>query len=236
MGDDSPKLSQEELAQVLQRAAERESREGPRSFTPTDVIQAGRELGLSPGTVEAELKALVARKQNLAVGERPFDTRVGLDSRSDRFLLEVPARGVHGSALVRLGFSVFWLGFIWFWTYGALTEGAPVIFPLFSIPFWLVGAWMVGGAFKAMFGRQRLELSREEGTLTSFPGFIRRLRTPELRVRLDRLRRRRSEHDTDETPVVLLEHGTRTFPLLEGFSEPEQRWVKAELESWLASR
>jgi hypothetical protein len=34
--------------------------------------------------------------------------------------------------------------------------------------------------------------------------------------------------------VVLLEHGTRTFPLLEGFSEPEQSWVKAQLESWLA--
>jgi eukaryotic-like serine/threonine-protein kinase len=234
MGDDTPKLSQEELAQVLQRAAEREGREGPRSFSPTDVVQAGRELGLSPGTVEAELKALVTRKQNLVTSERPFDTRVKVESRSDRFVLEVPARGVHGAALVKLGFSVFWLGFVSFWTYGALSEGAPIVFPLFSIPFWLVGAWMVGGAFKAIFGSQRLELSRDEGALTSFPGFIRRLRTPELRVRLERQRRRRSEHETIEVPVVMLEHGTRTFPLLEGFSEAEQRWVKAELDSWLA--
>jgi hypothetical protein len=234
MGDDSPKLSQEELAQVLQRAAERESREGPRSFSPEDVVQAGRELGLSPGTVEAELRAMAARKQHLVTSERPFDTRVQLESRPHRFVLQVPARGVHGAALVKLGFSVFWLGFVGFWTYGALSAGAPLIFPLFSIPFWLVGAGLVGGTLKSIAGSQRLELDRESGTLTWFPGgFIRRLRTRELRVRLDRLRRRRSNQDPGETPVLMLEHGTKTFPLLEGFSEPEQRWVKAELESWL---
>jgi hypothetical protein len=235
MADDPPKLSQQELALVLQRAAERETREGPRSFSPEEVVQAGRELGLAPGTVEAELKALVARKATAAVRERPFDTRVKLESTPDRFVLRVPPRGLHGAAVVKLGFSVFWLGFVGFWTRSALSAGAPPLFSLFSIPFWLVGVGLLGGAIRSIIGGERLELDRESGSLSRSPGgLVKKIQTRELRVRLDRVRRRQAgPADTQETPVVTLEHGTRTFTLLEGFSDAEQRWVKAELEAWL---
>ena len=239
MAEDPPKLSQAELVKVLQRAAEREGREGPRTFTPVDVLQAGRELGLSPGNVEAELTALVARKSRsseLSVRDRPFDTRISVDAAPDRFVLQVPARGLHGSAVAMLGFSAFWLAFIAYWTYGTVTMGAPTLFSAFSIPFWLVGLGMVGGAVRAMVGTQRLELTRAEGQLSSWPlGRTRKLRTSEVRVRLDRLKQRKSDHGPEtELPVLALDHGTKTHHLLAHFSLAEQSWVKAEIEHWLA--
>ena len=235
MGDDTPKLSQQELALVLQRAAERESREGPRSFSPEEVVQAGRELGLAPGTVEAELKALAARKETRLAHERPFDTRVTLESTSDRFVLRVPPRGLHATALVKMGFSVFWLGFVGFWTRTALSSPAPPLLALFSIPFWVVGVGLLGGAIRSVIGGERLALDRESGALSRSPGGLtKKIRTRELRVRLDRVRRRNAgPGDGHDAPAVVLEHGTRSFTLLEGFSEAEQRWVKAELEAWL---
>jgi eukaryotic-like serine/threonine-protein kinase len=236
MADDRPKLSQQELAEVLQRATERESREGPRSFDPAEVVQAGRELGLSPGTVEAEMKALIARKQALPERERPFDTAVTVDSSGDRFQLAIPARGVTAAALGKGLFSVFWLGFVALWTGLAVRSGAPLFFPLFSLPFWATGIGLLGSSINSMIKRQRLDLDRTRGQLVTQPlGLRRPLHTRELRVRLERVQRRAGKSDRiTETPVLVLEHGTRTITLLEGFSEAEQRWVKAELEHWLA--
>lgn len=59
-------------------------------------------------------------------------------------------------------FSLFWLGFTAFWTAGALgiffRPGKPprwenIIFSLFSIPFWLIGFGMLGGALGTMLLR-----------------------------------------------------------------------------------
>ena len=233
---DEPKLSQDELVKVLQKAAERESRDGPRTFTAAEAIQAGRELGLSAGNVQAELELLDARKRTGGLVTRPFDTRIAVESSADRFLLRVPARGPHPAALGMLGFSGFWLAFIAYWTHGVLSLDAPASFTAFSIPFWLVGLGMVGGAVRSMVGTQELELTRAGGLLTTRPlGRSHRLRTPELRVRLDRIKRRRSQQGGEiEVPALALDHGTRTFHLLTHESQAEQRWVKAELEQWLA--
>jgi hypothetical protein len=235
---EGPKLSQDELVRILQKAAEREAREGPRSFTAAEAIQAGRELGLSAGSVQAELERLALRKAEHegALRQRPFDSRITVQCDPDRFLLQVPPRGPHASALGLLGFSGFFLAFISYWTYGAVTMGAPLAFTAFSAPFWLVGAGMLGGAVRSMIGTEQLELGRSEGVLTSRPfGRTRRLRTSELRVRLDRVRQRRGQNGPEtEVPALALDHGTRTYHLLTHFSPAEQSWVKAELDHWLA--
>jgi hypothetical protein len=238
MADERPKLSQQELAEVLQRATERESREGPRSFDPAEVVQAGRELGLSAGAVEAEMKALIARKQAVSDSPdraRPFDTRITVDASAQRFQLIIPARGVTGQAVAGGVFSVFWLGFTAVWSGLAVRGPGPgLLFALFSLPFWAVGLGMLGGSIFSIFKRQQLQLDRSGGQLVTLPlGRRRPLHTRELRARLDRQQRVKNER-ISETPVLVLEHGTRTIKLMEGFSEAEQRWVKAELEHWLA--
>lgn len=44
-----------------------------------------------------------------------------------------------GGAVPLLLFSIFWNGFVGLWTTMAVSAGAPILFPLFSLPFWAVG-------------------------------------------------------------------------------------------------
>jgi hypothetical protein len=235
MADEEPKLTQQDLTVVLRKAAELEGREGPRSFTPEDAVAAGRELGLARGTIEAVLAEHLARKRELQPVERPFDTRIVVEATADRFVAHLPARGPHVQALTKVGMSAVFLPFVGFWTTAALSAGAPSLFPFMALPFWAAGLAMLGGGLGSMITSHRLELDRHGGRLVARPlGLTRRLRPSELRPRLDRLRvyRQRGEHA--EIPVLALDHGTRTFRLLAGFSEAEHRWLKAELERWQA--
>jgi hypothetical protein len=238
MGDD-PKFSQEELASILQEAAEREAREGPRSFTATDLVQAGREMGLSPGTIEAVARERLVRERAAAeVVPRPFDTRIRLEATGDRFLLVVPPRGLHGPAVAKLAASAFMLACVAFWISGAVRVGAPRMFTLFGAVFAAVAAGVGGGAILSMITGHRLELGREGGRLETTPlGRSRAIRPDHLTARLDVLRKAHDHHQggrrVEEIPVLALDHGRKTFHLLARFSEQERRWVKAELDAWL---
>jgi hypothetical protein len=237
MADEGPKLSQQELTAVLRKAAERESLEGPRAFTAEDVVAAGRELGLARGTVEAVLAEHLARKNDLTLVPRPFDTRIMLDVSPDRFVAHLPARGPNLQAVTRIGLSALVLPFIAFWTDAVLSQDAPAVMAVMALPFWAAGLSMLGSGIGSMLTSQRLELTRAEGRLVSQPfGVTRRLRPSELRPRLDRIRinRQRVGAEAVSIPVLAIDHGTRTYRLLPGFSEAEHRWLKSELERWLA--
>jgi len=54
--------------------------------------------------------------------------------------LTLPRQGLDSSKGFPIGFATFWMGFIAFWTWGALQSS--LAFALFSIPFWLVGLAM----------------------------------------------------------------------------------------------
>jgi hypothetical protein len=62
-------------------------------------------------------------------------------------------------------FTVFWLGFVAFWTFMAIAMGAPLFFPLFSLPFWAVGIGMARAILKPVLSRVDIELTREGGVL-----------------------------------------------------------------------
>lgn len=61
------------------------------------------------------------------------------------------------------GFSIFWLGFVAFWTFGSAAMGAPFFFVLFSLPFWAVGLFMIRSSLAAILGRASLTLDASEG-------------------------------------------------------------------------
>jgi len=87
---------------------------------------------------------------------RPFDAQALLERTPQRLLVHVPARGMKGGLWALLGFGVFWLTFVAFWTAGALgilfggqVQAWNLGFAAFSIPFWLVGFGMLGGVLFA---------------------------------------------------------------------------------------
>src|SRR5439155_16519367 len=83
-------------------------------------------------------------------------------------LVHVPAEGVRAATCGMLGFATFWLGFVAFWTAGALGlfAGRPpaafnFAFAAFSIPFWLVGFGMLAGIAWKTWATKSVRIDRE---------------------------------------------------------------------------
>ncbi len=91
----------------------------------------------------------------------PSDSRVTIE-RNDSFLSVTIPPGRQRATNVGIGiFAAAWLGFVAFWTFMAIVMGAPFFFPLFSIPFWLVGIFMASTGLKSAFGSSMLRISSE---------------------------------------------------------------------------
>ena len=72
----------------------------------------------------------------------------------------IPKKGITISDIPQLFFSIFWLGFICFWTWGAAQ--ASIFFALFSIPFWLIGLTMISGIINSINETQTLTVSKTQ--------------------------------------------------------------------------
>ena len=102
--------------------------------------------------------------------ERPFNARAVVDQSATDLEIFIPRQGFRVSTIALLGFATFWLGFIAFWTAGALGilfgGGPPQPFNLgfaaFSIPFWIIGFVMLGGVAWSVFGTKRVQIDANE--------------------------------------------------------------------------
>jgi eukaryotic-like serine/threonine-protein kinase len=96
----------------------------------------------------------------------PTDSRVKLRFDRDSLSLSIPRGSPLSPGFIGGGFfTVFWLGFVAFWTFMAIAMGAPLFFPLFSLPFWAVGIGMARAILKPVLSRVDIELTREGGVL-----------------------------------------------------------------------
>lgn len=75
--------------------------------------------------------------------------------------LTAPKKGVTGEAIGLIIFSIFWIGFITVWT-GFAVFGGIYFMALFSIPFWVVGFFMVKAAINIIFESQKVTLTDKE--------------------------------------------------------------------------
>lgn len=107
---------------------------------------------------------LVNTKSIERINNPPFGTKFqikkGFDDSVEIFY---PKKGFTASVIPQLFFSIFWLGFICLWTWGA-SQGS-IIFAMFSIPFWLIGFGMIGGLINSISETQTLKISRTTLTL-----------------------------------------------------------------------
>jgi hypothetical protein len=235
MPDEKKDLSYEEFVSLLQQSTALENRRGPRTFSKDDLLKTATELGIDQKAAAELVDLHLARRAAVDLVPRPFDTRIQLKTSPETLSLTIPPLRVTAQSLAPLGFIAFWFAFIAFWTHGALKGNG--MFAAFSIPFWAAGLGMTWRFVMPLIQTTRLTLARDAGSFQIRPlGRTRSLRTPELNARIgDYVRYRYQGAGVDRKPAraLLLEHGTETLALLDGYSEQEQRWMESELRAWL---
>ena len=166
-----------------------------------------------------------------------------LQRREGSLVADIPpgARRVVGMGL--LGFGAVWTSFIAFWTASAIGMGAPLFFPLFSIPFWIVGFSMLGKAASMIFGRTRLQLTGADmKVVRAVLGLERETAgsaTDISRVRIARKERlwHGSNRERRRLPPrsIAIDEGVKTHWLGEGLSQVELEWLAAEIADHLGT-
>jgi serine/threonine protein kinase len=96
----------------------------------------------------------------------PGDSTVELEMDGESLHLFIPRSSLLNPSFLAGGFfAVIWLGFVAFWTFMAIAMGAPLFFPLFSLPFWAVGIFLVKALLQPALTNFDLSLTREGGVL-----------------------------------------------------------------------
>lgn len=91
----------------------------------------------------------------------PTDTRLQLQQgRANSIEIILPPTGLDGAVIGLFIFSIFWLGFITVWT--VFASMGSIFFALFSIPFWIVGIFMLRGAINRSRERQQITMNNHE--------------------------------------------------------------------------
>lgn len=86
----------------------------------------------------------------------PSDSRVKIEQTYEDLTITMPPGAGTGGVGA---FSIFWLGFIAFWTMMTIFMRAPFFFPVFSLPFWAIGISMAVFAIKGLASTTILRLS-----------------------------------------------------------------------------
>jgi len=193
------------------------------------------------------IQAAKEEKQSKSPPVRPADTRIRLVRKEDRLLIYLPPWGLRGPTIGLLFFSIFWLGFVTFWTAGALgiffQPGKPpkwenIVFSLFSIPFWLVGFGMFGGALTGMLSRRIVYLDSswlESRWQCLFVKFRKQISREDVQMaRVAKPPVLRSTTDDQSNPVfgieIVYQGGTVRIPCE---NQAEQDWLLAEVNQFL---
>ncbi len=168
----------------------------------------------------------------------PFGSRIRVDETGGPLVIDIPERGARRSAFG--GFGSFWLGIVGFWTYSAVSAGAPIPFSLVSLPFWAIGFFMVWRSLFSLFGRVRLTIDEAGLTFSRrFLFFRREHRAPlseigTCAVDEDRVWNRgryRPGGQLATRSALSLELGARTLTFAGGLSQREQQWLQDRINA-----
>lgn len=166
---------------------------------------------------------------------KPAGTRVIVKRNPTRLEVTIPPAGLfHPMSMGLMIFAIFWNGFIFFWTMSAIAMRAPIFFPLFSIPFWIVGVGMLGMLGMVAFGHRRMVFGAQTfaqewwclGFRRSHQGPTADLSPAEVKVQTD--------SDGHRTVELVYWEGVRQHTFGYGLTEIEQKWLATEINNFLA--
>jgi hypothetical protein len=157
-----------------------------------------------------------------------------VEKRGEVITLMIPNRGGAGAGPIIGGFAILWLSFVSVWTFFTVRMGAWPM-PLFSIPFWAVGFFLVRQALKGVFGKTILRFDPDRGFCYERRFLLRKLIVvPPAEVGALSLANTGS---VNGSPVASLqfEVGARRFTFAERLSPEEKKWLKRNVEGLLAA-
>lgn len=158
--------------------------------------------------------------------EPPSFSRIRVTRQGSTVRILVPERGLGGGALAIGGFSVFWLGFVAFWTFmTVLMKAWPM--PFFSIPFWAVGVYMIRRVLIGIVGKTIFLLDPAKGfQFERRMLFGRKVVTVPFQEvgRLTVVETGTTNHRA--TTALEMEIGARLFRFGESLSTAEKKWLR----------
>lgn len=180
------------------------------------------------------LAALQRKHQNSIQKRRqPTGSRILLKNTGKRLQVDIPPAGLRSPNVSWLGFALIWSGFLFFWTAGAISVGTNLFFPLFSIPFWVVGLGMLGGVTYSIAGRTRLEIDRENFRLQwQFLTWQREVRGKTADIYKVELT---STMKVNDQPVICcaIVEGVRVHRFGSSLANSEKEWLIEEIANFL---
>lgn len=164
---------------------------------------------------------------------QPAGSRITFKNTGKRLQVDILPVGWRFQNLSWLGFGLIWSGFLFFWTAGAIFVGANLFFPLFSIPFWVVGLGMLGGVLYSIAGKTHLEIDRESFRLQwHLWGLKREIRGKTADIYKVELTDNLQVNDRPIVSCTIVE-GIRTHRFGSWLSQLEKEWLVEEITNFL---
>ncbi len=164
---------------------------------------------------------------------QPSNSSIKLQRSFNRLSLDIPPSGLRGELLALGGFALFWNGFIFFWTFMSVAMGAPIIFSLFSIPFWVVGIGMLSMVVSGLFGQVSLTVNASHYRFCWQLWHWRRERQgPTRDLYQVNLRTRYSQNDRP-VQAIAIAAGADMLQFGTMLSDLEKAWLVQELSRFL---
>ncbi len=185
-----------------------------------------KAIGLLEGKVPARGEAGGLPQPERVPAGRPTGSKIEVSESADALIIRFAERSRRRLPL--LGFAIVWIGFILAWDVIAIGVKAPIIFPLFSLPFWGAGLFLLYKVLYGLLGRVTLEISLARGFR-----YVRQfLGRRELAAPLSDVGRcaAATAYRLNNVPqrVLQLEVGTQTVNFGEFLAPREKEWL-AEL-------
>lgn len=190
------------------------------------------------GEVAADEYAAVIDLHNLFP---PFKSKIRFERKGDEVAITIPGRIINSIPL--LFFSIFWFGFLSFWTTFAVNDFFPMA--LFSIPFWLAGLFIIGKVVKG-FSKTVISLTPDRVIIKraalwpkkTFPlEFISNVSSQEIQKSIQRdisrpWRSTPASMDTRFRYGIKIEAGAKSVIIDKYLTESEARWVAQVIEKY----
>jgi hypothetical protein len=163
----------------------------------------------------------------------PEGTKIVRRQVSERSIAwEVPPSGRSSGLLF---FAILWLGFVTFWTFGALfatassDEPGSLFFPLFSTPFWAVGIGMLYYALRAKFAKHLFLIDDREFIMVR--SFFRRKSRKSLKRSTLKWVQKKEFYQQNYSPVYGIEIRGEDGKVRFGttLTEEEKNWIAADM-------